>query len=198
MNPLISISQIDRGLLFKLVLLLIFIIALANYTVQFPITTFGITWNYAMWVFPFAVLATDLTIRLTNGHQARGVVAVAFVPAILISIYLADYRIGVASGLAYAFSQFLDIFVFQKIRDRHQAWWSAPLISTFFANIIDTYLFYGVAFAHGADEFMAGNWQNIATLDLGVKTVLSIFIFLPIYGLLLSWLAKRNVFAKTS
>ena len=92
--------------------------------------------------FPAVILATDLTIRLSNPYNARIVVGLAYVPAILISVLMADWRIGMASGTAYLVGQLLDIAVFQKIRERAKAWWPAPLISTLVANIIDTYTFF--------------------------------------------------------
>ena len=88
--------------------------------------------------------------------------------------------------------QLLDIFVFQKIRERSSAWWPAPLISTFFANIIDTYTFFSVAFYNSSDEFMAANWFEVATVDLVFKVVVSILLFLPAYGLLLNYLTSRR------
>ena len=145
-----------------------------------------------MWVFPFTVVATDLTVRLSNKHLARGVIGIAFVPAILISAMLADWRIGLASGFAYAVGQLLDVTVFQKIRERTDVWWAAPMISTVCANIFDTYLFFGAAFSGGEDEFMAENWVGIANVDLVMKIVVCIVVFLPIYGMLFKWLTEKG------
>ena len=184
MNKYLDFESIDTSLLLKLVGAHIVIIAIANYTVQFPITTFGLHWTPAMFFFPFTVVATDLTVRLTNKHLARGVIGTAFVPAILISAFLADWRIGLASGFAYAVGQFLDVSVFQKIRE--------PLVSTIAANIIDTYVFFGSAFHGGEDEFMAENWVHIANVDLIMKIVVCIVVFLPIYGILLKYLQEKG------
>ena len=192
MDKYLDLEAIDKDLLLKLVGLHIVIIALANYTVQFPVTTFGLTWTWAMWVFPFTVVATDLTVRLSNKHLARGVIGIAFVPAIFISALLADWRIGLASGFAYAVGQLLDVTVFQKIRERTDVWWAAPMISTVCANIIDTYLFFGAAFSGSEDEFMAENWVGIANVDLVMKIVVCIVVFLPIYGMLLKWLTEKG------
>lgn len=178
-------------LILKLALLHMLIIAAANYTVQFTDTFLGYTYSYGMFVFPAAILATDLTVRLSGQHNARMIVAIAFVPAILISAWLADWRIGLASGTAYLVGQLLDIFVFQRIRERSRAWWPAPLVSTFAANVIDTYSFYFTAFYNSKDEFMAANWPEIATVDLSFKIVVCIVLFLPAYGLILSRLQAR-------
>lgn len=188
-------TSINKKLVCQLALFHIAIIALANYTVQFTgtlqlaNTRYDFTWG--MFVFPLVILATDLTVRLSNQQNARIIVAIAYIPAIAISVWLADWRIGIASGSAYLLGQLLDITVFQKIRNRSTHWWSAPLISTFFANIIDTYTFYSTAFYHSTDPFMSQNWLELANVDLTFKIIVSILVFLPIYGVLLNYLRGR-------
>lgn len=184
-------NPLSVELILKLALLQIVIIALANYTVQFTNTFLGYHYSYGMFVFPAAILATDLTIRLSGQANARIIVAIAFVPAILISAWLADWRIGLASGFAYLFGQLLDILVFQHIRERSLAWWPAPLLSTFVANVIDTYTFYFMAFYRSGDPFMAANWIEVATVDLCFKVVVCVVLFLPFYGILLHRLQAR-------
>ncbi len=181
----------DRRLVIRLVLFHVVIIALSNYMVQFTGAFAGYTFTWAMFVFPVVILATDLTVRLSNPYNARIVVGLAYIPAILASALMADWRIGMASGAAYLVGQLLDIAVFQKIRKRARAWWPAPLISTLAANIIDTYTFFGVAFHRSADQFMAGNWFAVATVDLCFKIVVSVVLFLPAYGALLDYLQTR-------
>ena len=184
-------SPLPASLTFKLALLQIVIIALANYTVQFTNSFLGYHYSYGMFIFPAAILATDLTVRLSGQSNARKIVSIAFLPAILISAWLTDWRIGLASGLAYLSGQLLDILVFQRIRERSRAWWPAPLISTFFANIIDTYIFYFAAFYASDDLFMSDNWAGIATIDLCFKVVVCVVLFLPFYGMLLHRLQAR-------
>jgi uncharacterized PurR-regulated membrane protein YhhQ (DUF165 family) len=185
------LANVNRGLVIKLALFHIFIIALANYAVQFTGTFMGYHFTWAMFVFPIVILATDLTVRLSSKENARVIVGVAYIPAILISAWIADWRIGIASGTAYLVGQLLDIFIFQRIRDKSTAWWPAPLISTFIANIVDTYTFFSVAFLHSTNEFMAANWFEIATVDLSFKVVVCITLFLPAYGLLLNALQQK-------
>ena len=38
---------------------------------------------------------------------------------------------------------------------------------------------------------MANNWVELATVDLGFKIVVSILVFLPVYGVLLNYLRVR-------
>ena len=188
-------QSIDRSLVLKLALFHIGVIALANYTVQFTGIFLGYTFTWGMFVFPLVILATDLTVRLSGQRTARHIVGYAYVPAILISAWLADWRIGLASGTAYLVGQLVDIFVFQRIRRGYKAWWVAPAISTFFANIIDTYVFYSAAFMNSQDAFMASNWPEIATVDLAFKIVVSIIVFLPAYGVTLNILQRRMAIA---
>jgi queuosine precursor transporter len=188
-----NIGDVDRSLLMKLVMVHLVIIAAANYIVQFSGTMFGYHFTWAMFIFPLVVIATDLTVRLTNKYQARAVIALAFPPAIVISALIADWRIGFASALAYLIGQLFDVSVFQRIREKFtDLWWVAPAISTVVANLVDTYLFFYAAFAdHPTNEFMAANWLEIATVDVIFKIITSLVLFLPIYGVLLAHLRSK-------
>ena len=189
-----SSMDLNRKLITYLVLGHCFIIALSNYLVQFPINIFGLDYTIGTFTFPIIVLATDLTVRLSNATNARKVIGYAFIPAFIISYIFADFRIAIASVLAYSIGQLLDVFVFSKVRDRvgddgfnlSSYWYLAPVVSTFFAQLIDTYLFYGVAFYNSADDFMRENWDLIAFNDFILKLVVCYLAFLPIYVLILN------------
>ena len=186
--------ELNRKLISYLVLGHCLIIALSNYLVQFPINIFGLDYTIGTFTFPIIVLATDLTVRLSNATNARKVIGYAFIPAFIISYIFADFRIAIASVLAYSIGQLLDVFVFSKVRDRvgddginlSSYWFLAPAISTFFAQLIDTYLFYGVAFYNSADDFMRENWDLIAFNDFILKLIVCYLAFLPIYVLILN------------
>ena len=189
-----SSMDLNRKLITYLVLGHCFIIAISNYLVQFPINIFGLDYTVGTFTFPIIVLATDLTVRLSNATNARKVIGYAFIPAFIISYIFADFRIAIASVLAYSIGQLLDVFVFSKVRDRvgddgfnlSSYWYLAPVVSTFFAQLIDTYLFYGVAFYNSADDFMRENWDLIAFNDFILKLVVCYLAFLPIYVLILN------------
>ena len=189
-----SSMDLNRKLITYLVLGHCFIIAISNYLVQFPINIFGLDYTIGTFTFPIIVLATDLTVRLSNATNARKVIGYAFIPAFIISYIFADFRIAIASVLAYSIGQMLDVFVFSKVRDRvgddgfnlSSYWYLAPVVSTFFAQLIDTYLFYGVAFYNSADDFMRENWDLIAFNDFILKLVVCYLAFLPIYDLILN------------
>jgi uncharacterized PurR-regulated membrane protein YhhQ (DUF165 family) len=192
-------------LTFSLIAVHIFVIGISNYLVQFPIALFGYEFTIATFTFPFIILATDLTVRLYKDKVARKIIIGAFIPAFFISLYFADLRIAIASVSAYALGQFLDIFVFSRLRKQtnsledlslNKNWYIAPAISTFFAQIIDTYIFYGFAFYNSSDEFMRDHWFPIATNDLLFKLLICYLAFLPFYGLILnlilSFLRKKS------
>ena len=189
-----SFMDLNRKLITYLVLGHCFIIAISNYLVQFPINIFGLDYTIGTFTFPIIVLATDLTVRLSNATNARKVIGYAFIPAFIISYIFADFRIAIASVLAYSIGQLLDVFVFSKVRERvgddgfnlSSYWYLAPVVSTFFAQLIDTYLFYGVAFYNSADDFMRENWDLIAFNDFILKLVVCYLAFLPIYVLILN------------
>ena len=189
-----SSMDLNRRLITYLVLGHCCIIAISNYLVQFPINIFGLDYTIGTFTFPIIVLATDLTVRLSNATNARKVIGYAFIPAFIISYIFADFRIAIASVLAYSIGQLLDVFVFSKVRERvgddgfnlSSYWYLAPVVSTFFAQLIDTYLFYGVAFYNSADDFMRENWDLIAFNDFILKLVVCYLAFLPIYVLILN------------
>jgi uncharacterized integral membrane protein (TIGR00697 family) len=78
----------------------------------------------------------------------------------------------------------MDIKVFSKLRETKR-WWVAPAASTVIGNLVDTLVFFSLAFFASNDAFMATHWPEIALVDYGFKLVVSVGLFLPAYGLLL-------------
>ena len=155
---------------------------------------------WSAFTFPLVVVATDLTIRLVNKENARAIVTMAFIPAIIASILVIGaggapesvaIRVGIASGCAYLVSSLLDVYVFQKVRERWSAWFWAPALAAVFSNVLDTFTFFGVAFYESANEYMANNWHVIAFNQTGVKVIVSLLVILPLYGMLLSYMQKK-------
>jgi hypothetical protein len=184
----------------KLVAFHTFIIALSNWLVTYKFTIFGHTLAYAAFTFPLVVIATDLTVRLIGKEMGRAVVAASFIPAIIVSILVVAaggaptsvaFRIGLGSGMAYLVATMLDVYVFQYLREKYSAWYIAPALSSIVTTVIDTYTFFGTAFAGGADEFMAANWHIVATNHIVTKIIVSLLVILPLYGILLNYLQKR-------
>jgi uncharacterized PurR-regulated membrane protein YhhQ (DUF165 family) len=195
-----SLEGMDKMLIAKLVLFHTFIIALSNYLVTIKFDIWGIKLTWAAFTFPLVVVATDLTIRLINKENARAVITIAFIPAIIASILVVlaggapesvALRIGIASGCAYLVSSLLDVFVFQKVRERFAMWFAAPALAAVFANVLDTFTFFGVAFYESANAYMAENWHIIAMNQTGTKLLVSLLVILPVYGVLLNYLSKK-------
>lgn len=63
-------------------------------------------------------------------------------------------------------------------------------MSTIFGNLLDTFVFFAVAFWHSSNPFMAEHWVEIATVDYGVKLSISLLLFVPLYGVLLNWILR--------
>lgn len=208
---ILSDAQSRRALI-ALSLFHIMIITASNYLVQLPMTLFGFHTTWGAFSFPFIFLATDLTVRLFGKHHARRIIALVMLPALVISYMLSvmfqggsfagiealgDFnlfvaRIALASFIAYVIGQLLDIQVFDRLR-RNAHWWVAPMASTLFGNLADTFAFFSVAFRNGPDGFMAAHWIEIAWVDYAIKLAISLLLFLPMYGLLLNWLSRTLV-----
>ncbi|HGF1301212.1 7-cyano-7-deazaguanine/7-aminomethyl-7-deazaguanine transporter [Klebsiella quasipneumoniae] len=186
------------------------VITSSNYLVQLPISIFGFHTTWGAFSFPFIFLATDLTVRIFGAPLARRIIFAVMVPALVISyaisalFYMGEWqgfaalgtfnlfvaRIAIASFMAYALGQILDVHVFNRLRQsRH--WWLAPTASTLFGNISDTVAFFFIAFWRSPDPFMAAHWGEIALVDYSFKVLISIIFFLPMYGVLLNMLLKR-------
>ena len=191
---------VDRALAYQLILAHIAIIAVSNYLVQFKFTIFDAPLAAAAFTFPLVVVLTDLTVRLLGKQTGRAVIALAFIPAIIVSMLVVKaggapdsvaFRIGLGSGMAYFISNLLDVYVFQYIREKFTTWWYAPTISAIASTFLDTYVFFFTAFYQGANEFMAANWFTVATNNSISKILVSLLVILPAYGVLLNWIQKK-------
>ena len=208
MNPFTTVQR--KKALVWLSLFHLLVITSSNYLVQLPISIFGFHTTWGAFSFPFIFLATDLTVRIFGAPLARRIIFAVMVPALAISygisalFYMGEWqgfaalgtfnlfvaRIAVASFMAYALGQILDVHVFNRLRQSRR-WWLAPTASTLFGNISDTVAFFFIAFWRSPDPFMAAHWGEIATVDYCFKVLISIVFFLPMYGVLLNMLLKR-------
>jgi len=186
------------------------IVIASNYLVQLPITLLGFHSTWGAFSFPFIFLATDLTVRLIGKQHARRVITRAMLPALVASYVvgvlfreghfngwgaLGDFntfvfRIAFASFAAYVFGQLLDIQVFDRIRQRSNAWWLAPAAASVFGQALDTAAFFSIAFWRSTDAFMAANWVEIAAVDYVIKLSVSLLLFVPAYGVMLAAIVR--------
>ncbi|CAM3129524.1 7-cyano-7-deazaguanine/7-aminomethyl-7-deazaguanine transporter [Vibrio rarus] len=202
-------SQLRKALFFLASFHLI-IIASSNYLVQLPFTVFGFHTTWGAFTFPFVFLATDLTVRIFGAALARQIIFLVMLPSLVVSYLLsvifyegqfqglaplAEFnlfvaRIAIASFMAYLLGQILDVHVFNRLRQMKQ-WWIAPTCSTLFGNALDTLAFFAIAFYNSPDAFMAQHWQEIAVVDYLFKLVISLGLFVPMYGVLLNYLIRK-------
>jgi uncharacterized PurR-regulated membrane protein YhhQ (DUF165 family) len=192
------------------------VVAASNFLVQYPVQAqvAGVdladllTWG--AFTYPVAFLVNDLTNRALGPARARQVVLVGFALAVVLSIILATPRIAIASGAAFLVAQLLDVSIFDRLR--RSAWWQAPLISSLVGSVIDTVLFFGLAFApafagidaiFGTEDGSLGFaapflgvgaqvelWQSLAAGDFCVKLLVALVLLAP-YGALRRVVAER-------
>jgi uncharacterized PurR-regulated membrane protein YhhQ (DUF165 family) len=189
-------------------LLMAAIVGASNFLVQFPVT--GTLWSIALgdlltwgaFTYPVAFLITDLTNRQFGPSIARRVVLVGFVVGVALSFWISVPRIAIASGTAFLIGQLLDISVFNELR--RKTWWKAPLAASLIGTVIDTILFFSLAFAPifafigpnedfaiqsapllGAFAAEAPRWISWALGDLVVKILVGVVLLLP-YGALMN------------
>jgi uncharacterized PurR-regulated membrane protein YhhQ (DUF165 family) len=148
---------------------MVLIVVSSNVLVQYPLSDW-LTWGAI--TYPFSFLVVDLANRYHGPRMARKIVYVGFVVALVLSAWLATPRIAVASGTAFLCAEMLDVTIFNRLR-RH-AWWKPPLVSTLFASVVDTAIFFTLAFA-GTDM----PWVTLALGDFGVKLAIALFALVP-------------------
>ncbi|MBO6756766.1 MAG: VUT family protein [Roseibium sp.] len=181
------------------------VVVASNFLVQFPVQgMLGsinladiLTWG--AFTYPAAFLVTDLTNRRFGPTAARYVVLVGFAIAVVLSIWLATPRIAIASGTAFLVAQLLDVTIFDRLR--RAAWWKAPFVSSILGSVVDTVLFFSIAFAaafafidlgFGMDDgslafpvpFLSVGgevplWTSLAAGDLIVKVLVAVALLAP-------------------
>jgi len=140
------------------ILAMAIVVATSNFLVQFPVqhvvggVNLADTLTWGAFTYPIAFLVTDLTNRRFGAGAARKVVITGFVLAIVVPMIFWAFneafttpRILIASGTAFLVAQLLDVTIFDRLR--RQTWWKAPITSSLIGSVIDTILFFGIAFS---------------------------------------------------
>lgn len=203
----------------RFVVAMALVVVASNVLVQFPVNgrVAGIdlanvlTWG--AFTYPFSFLVTDLANRRYGPSPARQIVFVGFllavacsvaVPLLLFRAGLIPYgtpadrlvRIAIASGTAFLCAQLLDVTVFNRLR--RKSWWRAPVFGSLAGSVIDTAIFFGIAFSAAfafigpEDAFALENsplfgifpaeaprWVSWALGDLCVKLLIAVFALIP-------------------
>ena len=155
-----------------------------------------LTWG--AFTYPIAFLVTDTTNRVLGVGSARKVVYVGFVFGIMLTLgaalglarsiqtedtslldalFLDDeaftlFRIALASGAAFLVAQLLDIRVFDWLR--RTDWWKAPAASSFVGSLVDTVIFFFLAFAGTGLP-----WASWAVGDFAAKLLMIALLLYP-------------------
>ncbi len=195
------------------------VVVASNILVQFPLQgevadlalADVLTWG--AFTYPFSFLITDLANRRYGPSVARRIVFVGFMTAVVCSIVIPPLlfrlgliefdtaaarlaRIACASGAAFLSAQLLDVTVFNWLR--RQSWWRAPIFGTLVGSVVDTAVFFSIAFAAafafiGPDDGFAleaaplmgvfsaeaARWMSWALGDLTVKLAIAVFALIP-------------------
>ena len=153
----------------------------SNFLVQFPINYYGLNeiLTYGAFSYPIAFLITDLANRSYGKIVARKVVYLGFVIGISFTLFfstnysdLISLRIAVGSGSAFLIAQLLDIQIFDRLRKNK--WFVAPLASSIFGSVVDTFLFFSISFAGTGVP-----WFTLSLGDLGVKLFVALAMLVP-------------------
>ncbi len=186
----------DRNFIY-LATSMVAVVLVSNILVQYPVQFLGLqdllTW--AAFTYPIAFFVTDLTNRYYGLQTAKRVVCVGFTIAVVLSILFATPRIAIASGTAFLASQIMDIYIFRRYI-RH-TWWKAPIISSALGSLLDTTIFFSIAFSMNfsflgyGDSFATekipaflieieiSRWIMWAIGDLTVKLLVAIVLLIP-------------------
>ena len=171
-----------------------FVVLSSNYLVQFPIQYYGLEsiLTYGAFSYPIAFLITDLANRSYGKVIARKIVYIGFAIGISFTLLfstnftdLISVRIAIGSGVAFLVAQLLDVQIFDKLREK--IWFVAPLISSFFGSVVDTFLFFSIAF-YGTGI----PWLTLSLGDLAVKIIVALIMLIP-FRLLLGTLKAIKV-----
>lgn len=192
------------------------IVVVSNILVQFLVGNW-LTWG--AFTYPFAFLVTDLMNRLYGPRAARRVVLAGFVVGLACSFVgsqiqgpfgpVVSLRVAIGSGTAFLVGQLLDVAVFNRLRAGN--WWRAPFVSSVSGSVLDTVIFFTLAFSAQlaflapqvdvgwANEVVpllgsgpaAPLWISLALADFSVKFAIAVFALAP-FRAALGWYAQRT------
>ena len=157
------------------------IVLSSNFLVQFPVNHYGLNkiLTYGAFSYPVAFLITDLANRTYGKIVARKIVYLGFLIGIIFTLFfstnvaeLISIRIAIGSGSAFLISQLLDVQIFDALRKN--SWYVAPLISSSIGSIVDTFLFFSIAFIGTGVP-----WLTLSLGDLAVKLFVALVMLVP-------------------
>ena len=163
------------------------VVIASNYLVQFPVNFYHLEnlLTYGAFSYPITFLITDLANRAFGKKNARYIVLIGFFIGIILTLFVStnfedviSIRIAIGSATAFIIAQNLDVNIFDLLRNKK--WYVAPLISSIIGSIIDTFLFFSIAF------YSTGiPWVTLALGDLAIKLIVALVMLIP-FRLLIS------------
>ena len=153
----------------------------SNFLVQFPVNHYGLNniLTYGAFSYPVAFLITDLANRSYGKIIARKIVYLGFLIGVIFTLFfstnfadLISVRIAIGSGSAFLAAQLLDVQIFDKLRKN--SWYIAPLASSSIGSVVDTFLFFSIAFV-GTEV----PWITLSLGDLAVKFFVALVMLIP-------------------
>ena len=193
------------------------VVVISNILVQRVFTPWPFL-TYGAFTFPFAFLVVDTTNRILGAQDARHVVLWGVGVGLLCSGAAAllgtesepliTRRIALGSVVAFLVAQLINVQLFafiRKVLPYRNDWWQAPVVSSTVSSIVDTCIFFTIAFGTqitwlgSLDDVAWANeilplldvgpqvplWISFLCADLLVK-LLAIVLLLPIYRLIVS------------
>ncbi len=167
----------------SLYLAMVFVVVLSNILVQYPINDW-LTWG--AFPYPLSFFFNELTNRIYGPLQAKRVVYVGFIFASVLSFQLATPKIAIASISAFLVSQLLDISIFNRLRSA--VWWCGPLAASLLASLVDTCIFWSIAFWGEGMPLI-----QLALGDFTVKSLLDLSFLIPF-----RWIIFQRLFTQKS
>tara|TARA_E500000331_G_C17158948_1_gene670865 strand:- start:145 stop:738 length:594 start_codon:yes stop_codon:yes gene_type:complete len=171
----------QRKLFFILSFFMGIVVIASNYLVQFPVNFYQLknVLTYGAFSYPITFLITDLANRAFGKKTARYVVLIGFFIGIVLTLFVStnfediiSVRIAIGSATAFIIAQNLDVNIFDVLRNKK--WYVAPLTSSILGSIIDTFLFFSIAF-YSTDI----PWVTLALGDLVVKLIVALIMLIP-------------------
>ena len=153
----------------------------SNFLVQFPVNHYGLNniLTYGAFSYPVAFLITDLANRSYGKIIASKIVYLGFLIGVIFTLFfstnfadLISVRIAIGSGSAFLVAQLLDVQIFDKLRKN--SWYIAPLASSSIGSVVDTFLFFSIAFV-GTEV----PWITLSLGDLAVKFFVALVMLIP-------------------
>ena len=170
----------QKKLFFTLSFFMGLVVIASNYLVQYPVKFFQLEnlLTYGAFSYPITFLITDLANRAFGKGVARYVVLIGFFIGIILTFFVStnfadiiSIRIAIGSATAFIIAQNIDINVFDKLRKK---WYIAPITSSTIGSIIDTFIFFSIAF-YNTDI----PWFTLALGDLAVKLLVALIMLIP-------------------